>query len=563
MPLHATLELFPLITGLAGGLALFLFGMDLMTASLKILAGGRMKAMLGRFTANRFKAVFAGALVTAVAQSSSVTTVLLIGFISSGLMSLSQSMGVIMGANIGTTLTAQIVAFKVTAYALVVIAVGFGVSFASKNERWQGYGRVMLGLGLVFFGMNLMSEATRPLSTFAPFVQAMQHMDHPLIGLAASALFTAMVQSSSATTGVIIVLASQGLITLEAGITLAFGANVGTCATAYLAAIGKPRAALQAAAVHTLFNVAGVAVWIGLIDPLADLVRAISPMSPELSGLARLAADTPRQIANAHTLFNIANTLLFIGLTGPATRLIRWLVPEKALPGDGVKPRYLDAALLATPTLALDRARMELRRMGERAHDMVERALPVVLRGDRAALEALARRDDEIDTLHEAIVTYLGSLSKKRLLQPETEALYDYMTAANNLEGIGDLVETNIVTAGRERLDAGVRVGDATETVLTALHRRVCEILAQALEALDASDPDLARKVLDASEEINRLADRIEQHLVGRLTADASDRMTHYRLETDITHYLKSVYYFSGRIARALVEENGAGVPTT
>ncbi|MDZ4701778.1 MAG: Na/Pi cotransporter family protein [Rhodothermales bacterium] len=562
MPLQSNLDLFPLITGLAGGLALFLFGMDLMTASLKSLAGGRLKAMLGRVTANRFKAVFAGAVVTAVVQSSSITTVLLIGFISAGLMSLSQSIGVIMGANIGTTITAQLVAFKVTAYALVLIAAGFGMLFASKNERWQGYGRVLLGLGLVFFGMDLMSEATRPLTAFAPFVEVMQRMSHPLLGIAASASFTALVQSSSATTGVIIVLASQGLITLEAGIALAFGANIGTCATAFLAATGKPRVALQAAAVHTLFNMAGVAVWIGLIDPLAGVVRAISPASPDLVGLARLAADTPRQIANAHTLFNIANTLLFIGLTGPSARLIRWIVPEKVASGAGVKPRYLDDMLLSTPVLALDRARMELRRMGERAHDMVERALPVVLRGDRAALEALARRDDEIDTLHEAIVTYLGSLSKKRLLQPETEALYDYMTAANNLEGIGDLVETNIVAAGRKRIDAGVRVSDSTEAVLAVLHGRVCETLARSLEALDTSDPNLARQVLEASKEINRLVDGIEQHLVGRLTADASDRMTHYRIETDITQYLKSVYYFSRRIASAMVEENGAGAPS-
>ncbi len=563
MPLQSTIELFPLITGLAGGLALFLFGMDLMTASMKILAGGRLKATLGRVTGNRFKAVLAGAVVTAIVQSSSITTVLIIGFISAGLMSLSQSIGVILGANIGTTITAQIIAFEVTAYALVLIAAGVGVSFMSKNERWRGYSRVLLGLGLVFFGMNLMSEATQPLSKYAPFVETMQRMDNPLVGLAASALFTALVQSSSATTGVIIVLASQGLITLEAGIALAFGANVGTCATAFLAAVGKPRQALQAAAVHILFNVAGVVVWIGLIDPLAGIVRAISPASPELEGLARLAADTPRQIANAHTLFNIANTLLFIGFTGPAARLIRWIIPDKATAGDEVRPEYLDLALLSTPTLALDRARMELLRLGDRAYEMVERALPVALRGDRADLEALARCDDEIDTLHEAVVNYLGSLSKKRLLQPETETLYDYMAVANNLEGIGDLVETDIVAAGMERLDANVRVGYSTETELTALHRRVCETLALSLEALDASDQQRAREVLDASEEINRLVDGIEQHLVGRLTADAADRMTHYRIETDITQYLKSVYYFSRRIARSLVEENGAGVATT
>ncbi|MEZ4700531.1 MAG: Na/Pi cotransporter family protein [Rhodothermales bacterium] len=560
MNTHATLDLFPLITGLAGGLALFLFGMDLMTTALKVMAGGRMKAMLGRFTTNRFKAVFAGAMVTAIVQSSSVTTVLLIGFISAGLMSLSQSIGVIMGANIGTTLTAQIIAFKVTSYALILIAVGFGMTFVKQGDRWQGYGRLVLGLGLIFFGMDLMSDATQPLRQFEPFIAAMQRMSNPFLALAASALFTALIQSSSATTGVVIVLASQGLVTLEAGIALAFGANVGTCATALLASLGKPREALQAAFVHTLFNVAGVLIWIGFVDQLAWMVRAVSPASDALTGMARLAAETPRQIANAHTLFNVANTLLFIGFTKPIARLVRRIVPDRPAPGaPEVQPRYLDPELLSTPALALDRVRMELRRIGERAYDMVSRALSTTLRGDRAALHELARRDEEIDALHEAIVTYLGHLSKKRLLSAETEMLYDYIAAANNIENIGDLVETSIVGAGMERIEAGVTVSAATEEALAALHRRVCETVQMALEALDATNLDLARQVIEAKPEINRLADRIEHHLVNRLTADGSDRIAHYRLETELTQYLKRVYYFAKRIAKALVEENVAG----
>jgi len=298
--------------GLFGGLALFLFGMDQMADALKAVAGERMKDILARLTTNRVMGALTGAFVTAVINSSSVTTVLLVGFISAGLMSLAQSVGVIMGANIGSTFTAQLIAFKVTKAALLMIGIGFVMMFVGKRERIKQYGAMVMGLGLVFFGMGVMSDAMAPLRTYEPFLDVMEEMENPLIGIAVAALFTGLIQSSAATTGIVIVMASQGLVNLPTGIALAFGANIGTCATAALAAIGKPREAVRAAVVHVLFNVAGVLVWVGFIDQLADLVRWMSPQYPELSGKAQLAAEVPRQIANAHTMFNVANTLLFL-----------------------------------------------------------------------------------------------------------------------------------------------------------------------------------------------------------------------------------------------------------
>ncbi|MBT4138847.1 MAG: Na/Pi cotransporter family protein, partial [Candidatus Latescibacteria bacterium] len=208
------LQVGPILMGLVGGLALFLFGMEQMTAALKTVAGPGMKTMLARLTTNRFKAALTGAFVTAVIQSSSVTTVLVVGFISAGLLSLSQSIGIIMGANIGTTITAQIIAFKITHYALLLIAVGFASNFLSKNENLKQYGLMMMGLGLIFLGMDFMSNATRPLRSYGPFIALMKNMQNPLAGILLGTVFTALVQSSSATTGVVIVLAGQGFITL-------------------------------------------------------------------------------------------------------------------------------------------------------------------------------------------------------------------------------------------------------------------------------------------------------------------------------------------------------------
>ena len=276
----AEFELGVLVMGLFGGLALFLYGMDKLTDSLRLVAGDRMKGFLARMTTNRFKGVVAGAVITATIQSSSVTTVLVVGFVSAGLLSLAQSIPIIMGAEIGTTITAQIIAFKVTKYSLVLLAVGFFVSYISRNKRVQLYGSVILGLGLIFFGMELMKESMSPLVSYDPFVTLMSTLSNPILAVAFSAMFTALVQSSSATTGVIIVLASQGLLTLESGIALVFGANIGTCITALLASIGKPREAVRTAAVHIMFNTSGVLIWLGLIPLLASFVRAPSRRKP-------------------------------------------------------------------------------------------------------------------------------------------------------------------------------------------------------------------------------------------------------------------------------------------
>ena len=555
--MEGSLDTLQILIGLFGGLALFLFGMEQMTDALKLLAGGGMKKLLARLTTNRFSAAFAGAFVTAVIQSSSVTTVLVVGFISAGLMSLSQSIGIIMGANIGTTITAQIIAFKITKYALVMVAVGFAMLFISKKEKVQQYGTMLMGLGLIFFGMQLMSDATRPLRSYQPFIDLMQSMESPAMGILISAAFTGIVQSSSATTGVIIVLATQGFVTLEAGIALAFGANIGTCVTALLAAIGKPREAVQAAAVHILFNILGVLVWLGLIDQLAWIVREISPSAPNLTGTDRLAAETPRQIANAHTLFNVANTLLFIGFTGPMAWLVQRLVRERPMKGpEEITPKYLDAILLDTPSLALDRVRMELRRLGERAHDMVAKALTVALRGSKEDLVALAKDDDEVDMLYGYIVGYLGRLSQENLQAEQSAQLYTYMNAANNIENLGDMIETNIVEAGLQRLQHNVRVSEATEKMLEALHEKVSWAVQLALESLDASDLSMAEQVIAGKGDINRLAIEAENHLTLRLAAEGGEeeRLALYRIESEIIEYLKRVYYFAKRIAKAVVE---------
>ncbi|MCB2223617.1 MAG: Na/Pi cotransporter family protein [Actinobacteria bacterium] len=527
------------VVTLLGGLALFLHGLDRLTEALRMVAGDRMRGLLARMTGNRFRGLATGIGVTAVIQSSSVTTVLVVGFISGGVMTFAQSLPVIMGANIGTTVTAQIIAFDVGDVALALVAVGFAVSFFARRDRRVIQGRMIMGIGLVFFGMSLMGDAMRPLRDQQGFIDLMAHMEMPLLGLAVGAVFTAVVQASAATTGIVIVLAGQGIIPLEAGLALVIGANIGTAATAMLASIGRPREAVRAAVAHTVFNVAGALVWVFLIGALADLVTSIG-------------GSPARQVANAHTIFNVANTVVFIWFTGPFARLIERLVPDPA--GErrfGAK--YLDEDLLHTPTLALDRTRLELLHMANRTLTMLTGILDAVLDGDRQDLNDIEAMDDEIDLLHGAITAYLGRVSEHRLSERSTEEMLALLEAANELESIGDIVETNLVMLGLDRIEKDIRVSAGTRALLSDLHRLTVQALELAMMAVTQKNAEAAGQVASMKSTVNSVERSALTHEAERLVADAPMRVDTYRFETDVVSNLKRVFYHTKRIARVAV----------
>ena len=542
---------YDLWAGLFGGLALFLFGMDIMTQSLKTAAGDYMKDILGKLTRNRFVGVGMGAMVTAVIQSSSVTTVLLVGFISAGLMSMSQSVAVIMGANIGTTITAQILAFKVTKLALPIIAVGFTIAFTATRNNWRQYGLILLGLGMIFYGMSVMSGALSPLRTYDPFIRFMISLQNPLLAAGVGMLFTAVVQSSSATTGILIVMASQGLIELQTAIAMALGANVGTCITAGLAAIGKPREALRAAAVHTIFNVAGVLVWIAFIPQLANLAMLISPAHEQLSGTARLAAETPRQIANIHTFFNVVNVFLFIPFTTQIAHLVNWMIPDKPIrPDAAMLPKYLDKSILSTPAIALEAARLEIRRLGKRVRAMLSAIMPAAITGSRSVLEKVRAMDKAVDALHLAIIEYLGEISLSRLSKRQSEELMQLVETANDLEHVGDRIATDMVRSALKAMDEGVKVSEQTARVLEDYHANVSSALDDALKAVAKQNPKLAKQVKRGKQEMTEQSRTIAEHALYRLTADAPNRLNTYAREMEFVEILDGIYKIARRIAR-------------
>jgi phosphate:Na+ symporter len=545
-----TLEYGEILMTLFGGLAIFLYGMEQLDNALKRVAGARMKNILATLTTNRFTGVFTGTLVTSVLQSSSVTTVLVVGFVSAGLMTLIQSIGVIMGANIGTTITAQIVAFKVTHYALWMVAIGFVLYFVGQKEKLKQYGLMLIGLGLVFYGLSLMGDATKPLRTYAPFITLMHQMENPLLGILVGGLFTGIIQSSSATTGIIIVLASQGLITLDAGIALAFGANLGTCITALLASIGRPRVAVQTALVHVLFNVGGVLLWFFFIPQLSALVTWFSPSYPNLTGIERMAAETPRQIANAHTLFNITNTFVFIWFVTPMAKLVEFLVPERPVAKPAaVEPRYLDAILLETPAVALEQVRSELGRLGQYTRLMTHKALAEASTGTSDSLKALVKMDDDVDALHQAIITYLEKLAQQQLLVQQSVQLSNFMSAANYIENIGNRIKINIITAGTDRINHNAHISEGTYQLLKAIDDQVVWAVDAAIEALAKNDPALGQQVIDERPAFKELLNQAEERLSFRMTAPEPNRTILFHIEFEIIEYHERIYYFAERIA--------------
>lgn len=542
-PATVRIDWFALGMGLFGGLALFLAGLDMLSEGLKKAAGQTLKRLLGKMTDNRLAGVFTGAFVTAVLNSSSVTTVLVVGFITAGVMTLPQSVGVIMGANIGSTMTAQLLAFNVSSYALLAVALGFFMTFTAKGERVKYPGMMIMGLGLVFFGMGIMSHAMAPMRTYEPFMTFLKNMERPFLGILAGALFTGLIQSSAATVGIAIAMASEGLLTLPAGIALALGANIGTCVTALLAAIGKPAEAVRAAVVHILFNIVGVLIWLPFISYLVDLTVAISPIGT--------AGAIPRQIANANTLFNVVNTLLFICFSHWFARIAVKLVPERPeKTGIVIEPLYLDESTLAVPALALDHVRREFGRMGRIAATMLSEMPHAVQEKDMDHVETIVMLDDKVDILEAAIFKFLSKIRQQCLTEEESKIHQDLMTATVNLESLADIIEKDLSRVARKYILEDREESETTRRVIAKLYKEIHHCVELAVKSMAENDQEAARKVIRRKETITELTDQLLVRKSERLGRDQTEKLALARLEMSFVDKMHRTYNLARRIAK-------------
>jgi len=553
----STVDWLQLGMGLLGGLALFLAGLEVLSNGLKQAAGSTLRTVLAKLTVNRFLGAITGAFVTGILNSSSVTTVLVVGFVTAGVMTLAQSVGVIMGANIGSTVTAQILAFNISAYSLIPVAIGFFMIFAGKSERIKQIGMMIMGLGLVFYGMGLMSDGMKPLRTYEPFMQILTRMERPLLGILAGALFTGLVQSSAATVGIAIALASEGLLTLPAGISLALGANIGTCATAMLASMGKPTEAVRASVVHVAFNVAGVIIWLPFITVLADFAIAVSPAVTGLEGKMKLAAEVPRQIATANTLFNVINTLLFISFTTWFAKLAERLVPERALPaGVIIEPQFLDDEALRAPSLALENARHEIHRTGKIMLDMMGILGEALMQGNQNKLNEVSQLKSEVDVLCAHILHYLGKISQSMLTSDDSNTQETLINAINNIKSLSTVLSTDTIATEKMFLSGEFEQGsEETREMAEGLGSGVRRAVELAVSAVGNNDPNAARDVLLMRQEIEELSDKLFERHTRRLRSDDPKYLERVRLLMNFIEQLRHMYIFGRRIADTMLPD--------
>jgi phosphate:Na+ symporter len=506
-----------------------------------------MNTLLARLTGNPVLGAITGAIVTAVIQSSSVTTVLVVGFVSAGLMTLVQSVGVIFGANVGTTVTAQIVAFNTTALAYPLIAIGFVMTFVWKQGVARHYGAMLLGLGLIFYGMAVMGSAMSPLRTHEGFAELLQSLQNPFLGMLAGAAFTALVQSSSATIGLAVVMATQGLLSLPAGIAILFGAKIGTGITAVLAAIGKPRDAQRAAAVHVLFNVLGALIWLPFIPQIAALAELVSPVAGHLQGVERLAEEVPRQIANAATLWATANTLIFLPFAALFAKMAIKIIPDRTVEDRAIiRPRYLDDTLIQVPAIALERARMELGHMGELTGAMLAKVKAAF--GSRD-LSELSQQHDQVVVLREAVISYLQHIGRGELSDAEADEHANLVAATGEIETMSAAISRDLAPLARSLKEADITLSSETTALLERLFQTIQESAHSALLALVEGDERMAQTVVANRDAIVELTAELHRLQSVRLALDDPDRLLKHRVQFDMLDKLRRIYNVAEHMA--------------
>ena len=526
---------------LLGGTALLLFGVRFVGEGLQRALGSRLRHVLSTLTGNRIKALAVGAGVTAVLQSSSATTVMLVGFASAGLLTLRQTIGVILGADIGTTITVQLLAFNILGFAPLVLFLGW-LLYTAFAGRVRYFGQGILGFGFLFLGMKLIADGTLPLQRSELAVQIFTALvAQPLILLLLAAVFSALVRSSAATIGVALSFAAGGLMNLDGAMAIIFGANIGTAASALLASVGANAEARRVALAHAAFKVIGVAIFLPFSVMFADLVRMT-------------ASDPQRQIANAHSLFNLIGALLFLPFTPIAADVFTRLVPDSRRTNVGAV--YLNPNVLDTPAVALGQALRELLRMGDVVLQSLRDTIVVFARDDTALMREVIRRDDHIDRLEEDIKQYVIKLRENALTKDQSERETALLFVVVNLEEIGDVIEKNLMELAEKKIRGQHRFSAQGWAEIQDLHAKVVENMELALGALATSDREIAEKVVRHKSQVNAMERRLRQAHIERLHEGLRESIDTSSIHLDVLASLKRANSLIAGIAYAVLGQH-------
>ena len=498
-----------IVISLLGGLGLFLYGMNLMGESLEKVAGSKMKKIIELLTKNIFMGVLLGAVVTAVIQSSSATTVMVVGFVNAGLMGLPQAVGVIMGANIGTTVTAQIVSFDLTGMAPLALGIGILLYLFAGNEKYKQVGEVFIGFGLLFTGMESMKLAVSPLAEYKGFTDLLSTFGrYPILGLLLGFGITAIIQSSSAAMGMLVVLASQGLVPLSSALPILYGQNIGTCVTSLISSIGANKNAKRAAMIHLIFNILGTIIFLILLNGI--VVKFVVSLDP---------GNVARQIANVHTIFNIVSTILLLPCNKLIVKLAMRIVPDKEDEIEEDESRvikYIDDRMIQTPPIALASTIKEVARMGEKARDSVDYAMEGILEASSEGIERCFKQEKSINQLQKTILNYLLKLSKAPLSEEDRETVDALFNTVNDIERIGDHAE-NLAEIAQSAIDGQVYFSEQGQNEISDMYNKVIASYSYALESMVTSDVNLACKVIKMEEQVDIMEESCRVNHMRRL----------------------------------------------
>ena len=530
---------------LMGGLGLFLYGMNLMADGLQKSAGEKLKRIVELLTSNVLMGVLVGALVTAIIQSSSATTVMVVGFVNAGIMTLPQAIGVIMGANIGTTITAQLVSLDLVGIAPLALGIGIVIYLFSKNQKTKTIAEILIGFGILFIGMDFMKEAVKPLAEYKGFTDALVAFgNQPILGILLGFGITAIVQSSSASMGMLLALASQGLIPLTAALPILYGENIGTCVTSLISSIGASINARRAAVMHLVFNVIGTIVFMLILTkPITMIVQNLNP------------DDVSRQIANAHTLFNVINVILLLPFSKYIVKLTMKLMPEKEAEKDKNKTvQYIDERMMETPSIALSNTVKETLRMGEKAKLSLNNAMEGFLEKSKSKVDASFEEEKLINKLQKSILNYLLKLSKTSLNYDSRESVDLLFNTVNDIERVGDHAE-NIAELATSTIENNLNVSKDGVKELKELYEKVIETYNTALECMEKSDVDLACRVIKLEEQVDMIEKTCRVNHMRRLNENDCN-IDAGVIFLDLLSNLERVADHSANIAQQVIKES-------
>lgn len=480
---------------LLGGLGLFLYGMNLMAEGLQKSAGDKLKKIVEKLTSNTVMGVLVGTVVTAIIQSSSAATVMVVGFVNAGIMSLSQAIGVIMGANIGTTVTAQLVSFKLEAIAPVALGIGIILYLFSKKEKTKELATILLGFGILFTGMEFMKDAVKPLAEYEGFRRALIYFgEHQFLGIIAGFAITGIIQSSSASMGMLIALASQGLIPLSSALPILYGDNIGTCVTSLLSSIGASRNAKRAATMHLTFNIIGTLIFVLILNyPISALVKWLDP------------TDAARQIANAHTIFNVVNVLILLPFAKYIVKIVLKIMPITEEESEATAAtKYLDERIIQTPSIALGNTVKEVSRMGQKANKALEYSMNSLINKSMTDVEKTEKYEEHVNMLQKEILNYLLKLSKSPLNDEERNKVDLLFNTVNDIERVSDHAE-NISELSRLAIEKDLQFSDTALEEMNNIYSKAKENFNVALKGLESYDKSIISKVYEIEDEVDAL----------------------------------------------------------